>query len=402
MEVAGLIIGLSGIIACFEKSFFVWRTIREAENFGDDVADWMCKLEMEFFRFQTWWTALEHIAPMQIPRHSSLNLPSQTSELQIAMGRRLGNPILDAASSVLKLLEEIESILQQNGVLSATNQASKAGTSSRVGESISLKEGATGSRARLKMLSRELMRHTPWQTRVAHTMSPWKEASDKVKLDSSLESIIYWNNALYSILPQNLRGSILELGLAGYALATSNNIRDISRLESHRNTMLSQSARLMELRQRFKNGVPMDSDVEKLMAMMKKEIRQFQNLDSARTSGGNQYSIVGYSSLGGQDYCRVMIEWIPFPTGDYDTHKLARTRMSQISYSLQQIEKSLPLQTLTSLGFIEYTAASLFGLISLLPQDTKPLSTVVTLHELISQRERQTTNSRAAAQRTVN
>lgn len=61
MDVAGLVVGLSGLVAVFETSCKVWRTIRAASGFGDDVADSIRKLEMEFFRFYTWWDVLRSL-----------------------------------------------------------------------------------------------------------------------------------------------------------------------------------------------------------------------------------------------------------------------------------------------------------------------------------------------------
>ncbi|KAF4436403.1 hypothetical protein FACUT_6463, partial [Fusarium acutatum] len=117
LEIPAFIIGLGGLITVFEKGFKVWRVIRRADDFGDDVADWMCKLEMEFFRFQTWWTAMEHLAITKKSPHSILNVPLQSSPLQATLDKQFGNPIIDAANSVLKLLEKIEKILQRNGFL---------------------------------------------------------------------------------------------------------------------------------------------------------------------------------------------------------------------------------------------------------------------------------------------
>ncbi|KAF5655487.1 hypothetical protein FCIRC_13890, partial [Fusarium circinatum] len=117
LEIPAFIIGLGGLISVFEKGFEVWRVIRRADDFGNDVADWMCKLEMEFFRFQTWWTALEHIAITKRSSHSVLNVPLQSSPLQVTLDKQFGKPIIDVATSVLRLLEKMEGILQRNGVL---------------------------------------------------------------------------------------------------------------------------------------------------------------------------------------------------------------------------------------------------------------------------------------------
>ncbi|KAJ4262924.1 hypothetical protein NW762_006537 [Fusarium torreyae] len=399
LELPAFIIGLGGLIAVFEKGFEAWRVIQQAKGFGDDVADWMCKLEMEFFRFQTWWTALEHLALSQRSSRSLLNAPLQTSPLQVTLHKQFGNPIVDAATSVLKLLEKIELILERNGILIVA-QAQPSVTIN----SVNLEE-TSKARQRLKAFANDLLKHTPWTTRIKHNTSPWNQDSDKATLDSSLESIIYWNNTLYSILPQNLRDSILELGIAGYALDTSDNIRDISNLSTDRNETLSQSAKLMALRQQFQDGALVSKDLDAIVNKMERKVTSFQGLDAAKVFGGHQYSVAQYSSEDRQ-ICRVLIEWIPFPRNergayDFELVKLARKRLSQISYSLQQIGPLSPLQTLPPLGFVEFSSAKSFGLVSILPQDVTSSTKVVTLYEMLPGAQRPVTTDRSNSRRNV-
>ncbi|RSL68689.1 hypothetical protein CEP54_002738 [Fusarium duplospermum] len=372
LEIPSFIIGLGGLVAVFEKGFEVWRTIREAHDFGDDVADWMCKLEMEFFRFQTWWTALEHLALRPGSPPAVRRVPSQTSALQVTLDKQFGQPITDAAVNILNLLEKIEEVLKRNGILSIF-QAQPPEPK----QTLDLSEETSQSRTRLKKFADDLLKHTPWITRIKHNASPWKD-NDKSTLDSSLESIIYWNNALYSILPQNLRDSILDLGIAGYALDTSDNIGDISRLST----------------------LYMDAILHK----MERKMNQFEGIDAAKVLSGCQYSIAHYSPDDEGQPRRVMIEWIPFPQGDYDVYKLARTRMSQISYSLQQIGELSHLQVLPSLGFIEYGSAKVFGLVSALPTSVTSTTTIVTLYDILpgSQRPAAATNPSSTETKPLN
>ncbi|RSM06393.1 hypothetical protein CDV31_009167 [Fusarium ambrosium] len=396
LEIPSFIIGLGGLVAVFEKGFEVWRTIREANDFGDDVADWMCKLEMEFFRFQTWWTALEHLALRPGHPQSVRRVPSQTSALQVTLDKQFGQPITDAAVNILKLLEKIEEVLKRNGILTIF-QAQPPEPK----QTLDLSEETSKSRTRLKKFADDLLKHTPWTTRIKHNASPWKD-NDKSTLDSSLESMIYWNNALYSILPQNLRDSILELGIAGYALDTFENIGDISTLSSNRNTVLSQSAKFIRLRQRFKDGAATDADLDDILQKMERKMNHFEGIDTTKVLGGCQYSIAHYSPDDDGQPCRVMIEWIPFPQGDYDVYKLARTRMSQISYSLQQIGELSHLRVLPSLGFIEYGSAKVFGLVSALPTSVTSTTTIVTLYDILPGSQRPGVNERTSSRRSVN
>ncbi|KAF9771901.1 hypothetical protein IL306_010426 [Fusarium sp. DS 682] len=334
------------------------------------------KLEMEFFRFQTWWTALEHLAITNKSSHSILNVPLQSSPLQVTLDKQFGRPIIDAATSVLRLLEKIEAILQRNGVL-VIMKAELVVTD----HGAELGEETTKARQRLKRFANELLKHTPWTTRIKHSTSPWKEDSDKITLDDALESIIYCNNTLYSILPQNIRDSILELGIAGYAL-DSPNINDIVDLSNDRNGTLSQSAKLLTIWQRFKDGPDLSVDLTAILQQIELKEDAFEGLIAANVFKGCQYTIAQHTSHGGE-ISRVLIEWIPIPK-DFDTYKLAHSRMARISYTLQQIMKLPAIQPLPALGFVEFGAARSFGLVSSLPQNFTSSTKVYTLYEMLS------------------
>ncbi|KAF5687896.1 hypothetical protein FDENT_5186 [Fusarium denticulatum] len=390
LEIPAFIIGLGGLISVFEKGFEVWRVIRRAEDFGDDIADWMCKLEMEFFRFQTWWTALEHLAITKRSSHSVLNVPLQSSPLQMTLDEQFGKPIIDAATSVLRLLEKIEGILQRNGVL-VVMQAEPIITD----PGADLGEATAKSRQRLKRFASDLLKHTPWTTRIKHSTSPWKEDSDKTALDDSLESMIYWNNTLYSILPQNIRDSILELGIAGYALGSPENIKDIVNLSNDRNGTLSQSAKLMSIRQRFKDGDGLGADVDAILQKMELNEAEFEGMVAADIFKGCQYTISQYTSQGG-DISRVLIEWIPIPK-DFDAYKLAQSRMARISYTLQQIRSFSAIQPLPALGFVEFGGATSFGLVSTLPLSFTSSTKVYTLYDMLSGGQKSATGSKSAS-----
>ncbi|KAF5977929.1 hypothetical protein FCOIX_6261 [Fusarium coicis] len=390
LEIPAFIIGLGGLISVFEKGFEVWRVIRRADDFGDDVADWMCKLEMEFFRFQTWWTALEHLAISKRSSHSVLNVPLQSSPLQVTLDKQFGKPIIDAATSVLRLLEKIEGILQRNGVL-VVMQAEPLITD----QGADLVEATAKSRQRLKRFASDLLKHTPWTTRIKHSTSPLKEDSDKTALDDSLDSIIYWNNTLYSILPQNIRDTILELGIAGYALDSPDNIKDIVNLSSDRNGTLSQSAKLMTIRQRFKDSAGLSADVDAILQTMELKEAAFEGLVAADVFKGCQYTISQYTCQSG-DISRVLIEWIPIPK-DFDAYKLAHSRMAQILYTLQQIGTFSAIQPLPALGFVEFGGARSFGLVSTLPRSFTSSTKVYTLYDMLSGGQKSAAGSKPAS-----
>ncbi|KAM0226903.1 hypothetical protein ACHAPO_011997 [Fusarium lateritium] len=372
LEIPSFIVGLSGLIAVFEKGFHVWRIIRKASDFGDDTAAWLCKLEMEFFRFQTWWAALDHLADKKIPSQSLRDVPLPTSPLQVKLGNKeFGKIVINAATSVLQLLRDIERVLQSNGVLSVMEaQPATANPSADLGEE------TEKARQRLKQLAVKFLKHTSWTARIKHSASPWKQDSDKTTLDQLLDSIIYWNTRLYSILPQPIQDSILEVGIAGYAL-DSDNVKDVANLTTNRNNALSQSAKLIEIRKKFKD-VNLGIDEALLKQMELKE----DGFEGLIPSSIGQYTITEYTSESGE-FSRVFIEWVPIPKGDFDSYKLAHGRMSRLSYTLHQVKHFSAFQPLPALGFFEFSSAKSFGLVWTLSRGITSSTKVSTLHEIL-------------------
>lgn len=392
LEIPAFLVGLSGLVTVFEKGFEAWRVIAKASDFGEDVAEFMSKLEMEFFRFQTWWTAWEHLSVTQSLSKPPLNMPQQGSALIITLDERPGKPVIEAANNVLNQLSKIEVVLQRNGIL-ATMKVQPPEPAME----LSFEDDVKRSRQRLKRFAKDLMQHTPWTTRIKHGTKPWSADCDKATLDASLDSIIYWNNALYSLLPRDLGESIREFGIAGYALSTSENILDITRLSNERNSVLSQSAKLLQLHRHFKDSANKDERLEDMLARMEKKQVAFQGLNTGKAINGFQYTIDQYASAQGKR-SRVMIEWIPFPQGDYNTHKLARRRMSQVSYSLHFVRQLSPFQALEPLGFVEHARSKCFGLVSTIPSTIPSTTKVVVLHDMLPGSFRSTMANRPADQ----
>ena len=368
----------------------MWTTIREAREYGNDVADWMCKLEMEFFRFQTWWTALEHLALTHRKPQSQLQVRKQDSPLQSVLSTSIRQPIIAAAENVLRLLSEIEEVLQQNGVLPLkTKSAQQAAL--QTGKILDLNTEVEALKARRNKFSTDLMKHTSWYKRLTHGTSPWKPEPDKKVLNGKLESIIYWNEALYSILPQATRDSILQLGIAGYALDASDNAPEISRLSGDRDALLKESANLLITRQRFSIEARGKSRQTPSLTM-RRESSCLTGFDPMQITKGSRYSMVGYQQVenGTMTETRALVEWFPFPRGEdaYSLRSLARQRMNQLSFILQSSQKPATLHTLHSLGFTELSSGSVqhFGLISELPAGTKTSAKPVTLHDLLARK----------------
>jgi Prion-inhibition and propagation len=69
MDVAGIVVGLSGLISVFQTACEIWTAIGAAKDFGEDIDGAIRKLEIEFLRFHSWWTVTEKLG-LQLVRVS--------------------------------------------------------------------------------------------------------------------------------------------------------------------------------------------------------------------------------------------------------------------------------------------------------------------------------------------
>lgn len=373
LELPAFVVGTSGLIVVFEKSFAVWRTVRAAHGFGEDVANILSMLEMEFFRFQTWWTALQHLAlARKSPQHPATT--AQSSVLQASLQSNMCQPIIGAAERVLEILEDVEALLRDNGVLSSLEQRPVPPTQTAV--------SVAYLRSRQEKFADELKKKTPWHKRLLHNMDLWKNESDKALLKSKLDDIIYWNESLYSILPQNLRDSILEIGIAGYVLGIPGDIRSSS--GSKRPSRLQQSAILRENR-RLISGRQPDPDLQRNLDKTRKELRSLPSLDVASVAHTTRYTVTEYMPEDDDDdECRVLIEWYPYPRNE--SLDLARERMARIAYLLKAGQGAVNLSTLDAVGYVEDDGVR-FGLVLRLPDNTTTSIRPTTLNDLIARKQ---------------
>ncbi|KAI3572891.1 hypothetical protein IWW34DRAFT_218017 [Fusarium oxysporum f. sp. albedinis] len=390
LELPAFIVGLSGLIAVFENSFAVWRTVRAAHGFGSDVADTLSMLEMEFFRFQTWWTALQHLATTRKAPQISVR---HGGTLHVSLQTNMCQPIVGAAEKVLRLLEDVEALLRENRVLAAMEERPTQVTQPAA---VSI----TYLRSRQAEFAQELSKKTPWHRRLLHNIDLWKNESDRTLLRSKLDDIIYWNDTLYSILPQNLRDSILETGIAGYVLEIPGDVQGHS--TSRRGSRLRQSAILRENRRLLNSQQPYGEDKKKLQEQLdrtRKAPSWFHRPKPSAVPRDARYTIAEYvpkthGDENDEKECRVLIEWYPFPKGDL--LEVARSRMAQISYMLKAGQGAANLSTLDALGYIEDGDSRRFGLVLQLPVIAVSSAQPTTLHDLLSRKGPSTPRAPAA------
>lgn len=203
------------------------------------------------------------------------------------------NPIITVAESILSALIDIQGILADSGVLEvlASKDREHPAKRQRISEApgshrspgSQLKEAAAGGgRFRQHLLSA-----IPWRKRVKHDATPWRE-SHKERLDSKIQEINHWNHVLYSILPNNLRESILRQGISSYVLADVEEVEPVSRLKQG---VMSQQAKLFEANKKLE-----EHDYRSLYALevLRQKLINVDMLDMSGVTDGDAFSLVQY------------------------------------------------------------------------------------------------------------
>ncbi|KAL4745230.1 prion-inhibition and propagation-domain-containing protein [Aspergillus terricola var. indicus] len=378
LELPAFIVGLSGLTAIFDRGIAIWRTVRDARGYGRDIVELLCMLEMEFSRFELWWKALQRLARI----HTRPQPSPQHSRLQLALLNDHDNPITNAAEQILAFLEDIERILHRNGALDVVENQLSAPTSAASGHTLAEQE-VTLIRSRRAKLAKDLVKQTSWFARATYTTSPWKQ-SDKDALKKDLDDIIYWNDALYGILPSTLRDSILQLGIAGYIFQTPEDLQSLFTHPRNRDHRIRQSASLLLNRQQLYQASssgpmagPDTGTIGNALKGTKLSIEVLRRLQPKAVN--NQYSILDYVPQPG----RVLVEWYRIPHSS-QAKKLAERRLAQLAYLLGKDRGGPSLLALDCLGFIEYADAQHFGLLSALPQGKTTRTEPETLFNLIT------------------
>lgn len=128
LEIPAFVIGASGIATAFDKAFSIWKAIAQARDFGEDMAEWLYRLEFEFFKFQTWWVQLQHAStneasyPQAQSGASDAHRDNDDKSIVSQLRKESLRPIENAVVSIAELLRSIESILQRYDILRATSQ----------------------------------------------------------------------------------------------------------------------------------------------------------------------------------------------------------------------------------------------------------------------------------------
>jgi hypothetical protein len=201
------------------------------------------------------------------------------------------NPVITIAQSIVRILQEIEGVLRDSGALSALE--SRAGTTGPEG---SVRSGPRSigdqlgeARLGVEGLSRHLLSAVSWRKRVKHDATPWRQ-SNKELLDDKLQQLGRWNDVLFSILPRELRESILTQGMSGLLLAQPEEAGSIAGLDRG---AISQQAKLLQVHRKLagnesKNSSMSDYSRTRLLHIDRSDIQGDGESFSIVCSSGEQ------------------------------------------------------------------------------------------------------------------
>ncbi|KAK5635652.1 hypothetical protein RRF57_011364 [Xylaria bambusicola] len=227
METAGLIIGLSGVIAVVEKSLETWQSLAATREFGSDLAAIAAKLSMEYYRFSSWARA-----------SGALSIPASLRQVPKVSHQSVGNltraPVEDAVAQIASTLEDISKLTAKYTLVNTIgiNSGDRSNTdvhistpSLALGLSTTLplsgvqhNPGVISKIIQQKDAADNWNRETSFRLRFTFGSKPWGSAN-KHALDEKINNLSYWNDRLENLLPRAVKESLINQGLPAHVLA---------------------------------------------------------------------------------------------------------------------------------------------------------------------------------------
>lgn len=381
------------IIGLYNDVCRIWKTISEAKGFGDDIADFLARLEMQFFKYDMWWRyANKAIVTSQGPDLGTSLQTNTPTTLQEQQRYGSGKPIEDAAIATLKLLEDIQKVLEQYKILQIGTQIDQQQQQSlnnnhaaRQVPISKLQESTIQAAMHHKALVASLQRKTPWHKRVLAGSAPWKTA-DKDKLEEKLAKFTAWNVNLYNLLPSEVRDSVLRQGLGAYLLESGEiDTKQINKLLQSRDECereVGNSAHLLRMRHQFEGG---QIDNPSLLAELNRRELDFFSLEVKEEEWGRSTGLYDTSTGSSEE---VFVQWYDYQTYTPEEKDVAFQRLKQLSLLFGQPDKPTTLHVCESLGIIDDEDRLAFGLVMRYPSNARWPGLASSLHTLLVNKDR--------------
>ncbi|KAK3899697.1 hypothetical protein C8A05DRAFT_36673 [Staphylotrichum tortipilum] len=383
LEIPAFVIGLAGVTGAYDKVCLIWKTLAQAANYGDDVAQILTQVEMEYFRFEMWWSAMADLVKETKGSQQKARTAAPKGSLFALMQESMSSQFLGAVTQIQTGFEKIEQILKKNGSLATLNELAKnPPPPTSTGALSTPVERIRESRRRR---ARRLLKNTSFTRRVIHSAKPWGDA-DKNELEKEAQKLRSGNDQLYSILPQRLRDVILEQGISGYLLHDAPAATAVSSLGS--TSAVTKTANLVLLRGQTSQAAGHDRPAINVMAEEIREASNVRRISASTPPLSGPVDTVWSSShytppptpLRPSATSRVLIEWYNYPASAY---LKAMERLARLSHLLRAEHKPTTLSTLPSRGVVHSSNIDAIGLIFSIPPTADPTKLPVSLHQLL-------------------
>lgn len=292
MEVAGLVLGTTGLITLVEKALQLMQGISEAKAFGPDLVGFAAELEFEHYRFLLWAQLSGVFNP------PTNNIASPSTQLVVAgdLSTQIGEWIKNAAARLVIGVEEVDKLVKKYQQTSANNANGGPSSLPSIATGLSTTLPMLGLKHSVSITAKidqhrkqglELQKSNPFRRRFVFGTKPWGEP-DKKTLRDKLDEIRHWNDRLASLLPYAVRQTVTQQALPGVLLHDADNelLKKLLKASDHHSAAVRLHARLWTEKLKFKadDQVPLDESIIRQYRRPAAVIRSIQGL--APSSGG--------------------------------------------------------------------------------------------------------------------
>lgn len=376
MEVASLIIGISGLLAVADKALVISQIIADVRNFGDDTAETLFKLAHES---QTFHSLIAMLSEQHERSHYSTAEPGWSEHGSSKLKIDLEKHLADAFARFQIGLEQAEMVLNNYGLLEWEKAASEpsynvgGGTESRF-KMLGLSQASPGLSVILEHKKRALaLKHRlSLRKKVAFQAKPWG-TSDKQTLVDAVTRMSYWNQAVTSILSTADRIQ-LDSHVQCQIMASTDDDCGLDVLQSYLQDDSELNASAALFRKRIEIQQPYDIDGKSVID----QSPFFENWNTWE---------FGASNVGHQDLARpkeihphltdrasetestvALVDWIGYGRLTKPEKLVAVSKIEQLCELLKFENKPQKLGILPGLGFLDDVVRKRYGLLLRLPE----------------------------------
>ena len=354
MDAAGVALGVTGLLALYSTCLAAYEFILNVVDHKKNAATLICKLTVEKTKFGIWglhWGLTDQ-------KGVHYNAAAASEELQSEIRRQFLQGVL---ARVRALLTDVDELVQRHGLDN---------------KSIKDDEQRDALKA-LQSLAGQVDKHPAEVRKQLHAKKRFRWAiRDQTKFEKFLQDLLYFNDALYQVLPLKQRQS-LEFAVSGAVLDREEGqdaLREIHQSASESSKVLAEAAQLKELSIRLEGASTSDFSTIRQRSSLQIPSSLLDVLDAPRANRK-----ATYTRPDGEE-TQVLVEWRRTEADwSQETRDLMFKRFENISrllHACSMSRTSLSYRILDSAGFVEDTSAGCIGFLNQLPPDASGFDTL--------------------------